>query len=188
MKKGLLLIVLSLVSACASNLPVEIETAIQDSPALEDVLQKPQAYIGRQIRWGGSIASIKNKDNETWIEIVARELSGRGRPIDGDKTSGRFIAKVSQFLDPEIYSKGRLVTIYGELAGSQDGKIGDQSYVFPLVNSKTAYLWTEYRDPPQNSYFHSPYYRGGYYDPIWDPYWDLRWWGRYYYGDPRFGY
>ncbi len=188
MKQGLFLIVLTFLSACASNLPVEIKMPIEDSPLLLDVLQKPEVYQDEQIRWGGSIASIKNKESETWVEIVSRTLDSSGRPIKDDNTSGRFIAKVKQFLDSEIYSKGRLITIYGELAGSQNGKIGDQSYVYPLVNSKTAYLWAEYREPPQNLYPHSPYYRRGYYDPFWDPHWDLHWRGRYFYGNPRFEY
>lgn len=186
--KNLLLItavlLTGLISGCASNLPVEITTPITGSPLISEVLQATEIYQGKSVRWGGSIASIENKKDETWIEIVSRELNRNGRPKKSvNKTAGRFLAKVDQFLDPEIYIKGRLITIVGELAGSQGGKIGDQPYKFPIVHSKTAYLWTEYPDPPRYPHYGRPYY-----DPYWDPYWSRHWHHRFFYRDPYFWY
>ena len=181
--KRLFVITLLFLTGCASNLPVELTTPIEGSPQVSEVLQNIDAHNGELVRWGGSIASIDNKENETWVEIVSRELNRSGRPKRSDQTSGRFLAKVNDFLDPEIYKNGRLVTIYGELAGGQDGKIGEQSYTFPVVNSKKAYMWSEYRDP-----LSAPYYRRPYYDPFYDPYWDLHYRHRYFYGHPHYWY
>ena len=180
--KRLFLITLLFLTGCASNLPVELTTPIEGSPQVSEVLQNFDAHKGELVRWGGSIASVENKEDETWVEIVSRELNRSGRPKSSDQTDGRFLAKVSQFLDPEIYKKGRLVTIYGELAESQDGKIGERSYTFPVVNSKKAYMWAEYRDLPQH-----PVHRR-YYDPFWDPYWIYHRRLQHYYGYPRYRY
>ena len=184
--KILFLITLLFLTGCASNLPVELTTPIEGSPQVSEVLQNLGAHKGELVRWGGSIASIENKEDETWVEIVSRELNRSGRPKSSDQTDGRFLAKVSKFLDPEIYKKGRLITIYGDLTGSQDGKIGEQSYTFPVVNSQKAYMWAEYRDPLPTHYYHR------FYDPYWGTYWDP-FWGmhprrHYLRRDPRYWY
>ena len=181
--KKLFLVGVLFLTGCASNLPVEITTPIKGSPQISEVLQNIDVHKSKQVRWGGSIASIENKKDETWLEVVSRDLKRSGRPKSSDETAGRFLVIVSQFLDPEIYTKGRLITVYGELAGSREGKIGEQPYTFPIVNSKTAFMWAEYRDPPPHHYFHRRYY-----DPFWDPYWDPYWRRRFYYSDPRFWY
>jgi outer membrane lipoprotein len=179
-KRGLLISILIaawFISGCASKLPQEITTHVEGSPNISDVSENSDKYKGQFVRWGGSIASIEKKEDETWLEVVSRELERHGRPENSDQSAGRFLARVNQFLDPEIYSRGRLITIYGELVGTRDGKIGDKPYKFPVVKSKTAYLWAEYRDLPAYPYYHRPYY----YDPFRDPYWDLRWRRHYYY-------
>lgn len=188
--KNLFLIVTSLlsgfISGCASNLPVEITTPITDNPLISEVLPATETYEGKLVRWGGSIVSLENKKDETWIEVVSRELNRNGRPKKSvNRTEGRFLAKVYQFLDPEIYKKGRLITLYGTLAGSQDGMIGDQPYKFPVVHSKTTHLWAEYPDPPRYPRYY-PHYGWPYYDPYWDPY--GHWQHRFFYGHPRYWY
>jgi len=177
-KRGLLISILSVsgfISGCASHLPQEITRPVEGSPMISEVTGNVDQYKGQAVRWGGSIVSIENKKDETWVEVVARDLGRNGRPIKSDQTEGRFLAKINQFLDPEIYSKGRLITVYGELTGAQEGMIGEKPYTFPVVKSKSAYLWAEYRDPPP--YYYRPYF----YDPYWDPYWDLRWRRHLYY-------
>ncbi len=184
--KRLFLVTLFLLTGCANNLPVEISTPVEGSPQLAEVLQDLDAYKGKIVRWGGSIASVENKKDETWVELVSRELSRNGRPKDNDRSEGRFLAKVSKFLDPEIYKKGRLVTVYGELAGGQEGVIGEKPYIFLVVKTKKILMWTEYRDPPPTPYYHR------YYDPYWGTYWDP-YWGLYsrrhfFHRDPRYWY
>ena len=36
--------------------------------------------------WGGTIASVENRKDETWLEIVARELGSSGRPRETDRS------------------------------------------------------------------------------------------------------
>ncbi len=178
MNSRILLVLFGLLSGCASNLPKEISTPPDNNPTVEEILQDTEPYLGTFLRWGGSIASVENRKDETWLEIVARALDSRGRPEKSDQSPGRFLARVDQFLDPEIYRKGRLVTVYGVLEGIKEGKIGEQPYSFPVVRAKTVYLWAEYREPPPLPRYYWPYY-----DPFWDPFWPHRY---YWYRDPRF--
>ncbi len=182
-----LLVIAGFISGCASNLPLEITTPIENSLRIPEVLENSDAYKSELVRWGGSIVSIENRKDETWVEIVSRELGRNGRPKSNDHTDGRFLAKINEFLDPEIYKKGRLLTVYGELAGSRDGKVGEKPYSFPVVNSKKAYMWAEFREPLPYPYIHSPYY-DPFRDPYWDPYWNHHRRLQYYYGHPRYWY
>ncbi len=172
---SIFILLFTLISGCASNIPVEISTPVVDSPTVPQALVYPKFTEQKAVRWGGSIARVENKPSETLIEIVSKRLDRNGRPVSDDKTDGRFIAIVDGFLDPLIYSEGRLVTVHGQLSGLQAGKIDQREYQFPLVNSSTVYLWEEYMEVQQ------PVYPPGYwpyYDPFWDPYWHRRgFWG-----------
>lgn len=174
--RNLILIILLSLSGCASHLPLEITSSIEGSPEVSEALQGLEQHKGKLVRWGGTIASIENREDETWLEIVSRRLGRNGRPTQDDQSEGRFLVRMDQFLDPEIYSEGRLVTVHGELVGHQQGKIGDKPYTFPVIISKTLYLWEEYLEPQQ-------LYPPGYW-PYYDPYWDLYWHRRHFWG-PR---
>lgn len=175
--KMLWLFMLFFLGGCASNLPKEITSAIETSPSLSEARQDFEQTKGQLVRWGGSIAAIENKNDETWLEVVSQSLSSQGKPQKSDKTEGRFIVKIDQFLEPEIYRKGRLITVYGAIVEEHDGKIGEQPYRFTVVKAEKAYLWTEFKEIEP-----LPYYRNPYYDPFLDPYWDLRWRRHFIYG------
>ena len=74
--------------------------------------------IGQRVRWGGSIANTEPGKNETCIEIVSHPLDSNARPLDTDMTWGRFIACAPDFYDPEVYAKGREVTVIGNIQGT----------------------------------------------------------------------
>ena len=117
------------------------------------------AFQNQNIRWGGRIISVENKESTTWIEILANPLNRYGRPGSNDDYQGRFIAKIDGFLDPEHYSKDRKLSIYGTIDTELVKKIDDHSYSYPLVSAKAYYLWpknrtTRYRYPYYYNYFY----------------------------------
>ncbi len=136
----LLTILPLLLVGCAGKQPM---ASIEQNTPITEVLQDINAHQGEQVMWGGTIAAIENKQGETWLEIVSRDLKSSGRPKRSDTTGGRFIAKITTFLEPEIYHNGRAVTVVGRLTGSQAGFIGEHGYVFPVVTSGEVQLWPE---------------------------------------------
>jgi outer membrane lipoprotein len=165
------LLFILLLGGCASNIPIEIREPPMWSPLLSQAQANPKAYQGQPVRWGGNIVSAENKPNDTWIEVLAKELGSEGRPVAGDESVGRFVVRVSGFLDPAVYRKDRQVTVYGKLEGLETRKIGDLPYAYPLIKAEKIYLWPEYsRD--RYPYYYYPY---GY-----PPY--------YYYPYPRFNF
>lgn len=131
-----------------------------------EVRAAPQQYLGATVRWGGDIVKVHNRQSETLIEIVGRRLDSQGRPRAEDQSLGRFLAKVTGFLDPAIYAAGREVTVRGQLEGTIEQPIGEFPYRYPVVRAEHVQLWPTRPQPP-------PY---PYYDPFWyDPWYPWGW-------------
>lgn len=168
-----LLLLQLLLAGCASNLPQAIREPPPEDLALSRVRQDPEAYIGQAIRWGGTIAGVDNRAEETCLEVVGRDLQSSGKPISTDSSHGRFLACINQFLDPVIYKDGRLVTVAGTLEAVERKPVGEYPYVYPVVQVRNLHLW---QIEPERVYYEP--------DPFWyDPFWP----GPYYYRYPRFG-
>jgi outer membrane lipoprotein len=168
MKIFSLLLALTL-AGCASDIPRPIREAPDERIQLAQALKNPEQYRATTVRWGGAIASVENRQDETWVEIVEQQLGHEGYPRNADKSAGRFLARVNGFLDPAIFAPKRLVTIVGVLDGNNTRTIGQHPYTFPVVHVEHIYLWPIPDKALHYHYSHSPYW----YDP-WYP------WGRPY--------
>ncbi len=132
--------------ACQSTVPIDIRDPPPGSPSLTEVLGNESAFQGVRVRWGGTIVSVKNRENDTLFEILGKALGGSGEPLSADHTLGRFMVRVQGFLDPAIYRPSRAVTVYGSLEKPLEDRIGERSYTFPVVSSQTLYLWPDEPD------------------------------------------
>ncbi|MGB9822374.1 Slp family lipoprotein, partial [Thermodesulfovibrio sp.] len=70
-----------------------------------------------------------------------------GYPEEGDTSEGRFIVISKNFLDCELYTKGRLLTVVGKFKGLKEGKIDTMPYTFPLIEAQATYLWKKRYKP-----------------------------------------
>lgn len=137
----LLLSSLSLLGGCASNVPKAINTAPEQDISLTQARAAIETYQGAVVRWGGTIAGVENRAEQTLIAIVARPLESGGRPFDTDQSPGRFLARFQGFLDPAIFAEERQLTVRGTLVGEETGAIGEYEYRFPVVDVEVYYLW-----------------------------------------------
>ena len=129
-----------------------------ENPGLEAVRANIERYIGAEVRWGGVVASVENRTDETWIEIVRYPLREDARPRSGGLSDGRFIASFRRFLDPVVYQVGRPLTVVGTIRDKVERPIGDYDYLFPIVAVEGSYLWQSDREYE---------YPGPYYPPPW---------------------
>jgi len=173
---GLLLALL--LGACASQVPLNIREAPANNPSLGEVREHPADYLGRPVRWGGTLIETGNREDATRLVVLARPLSKAGQPEFTDNSAGRFIALVPEFLDPKVYAPERRVTVTGTLLRTEAGKVGDYPYTYPVVQAQAWYLWPREVERPYGYYdpwyddpwFHDPwYYRPWYHDP-WYPF------------------
>jgi outer membrane lipoprotein len=152
-----------LFAGCASPVPEPIRQAPEGQPQPDEVRADAGRFQGATVRWGGVIASVNNRAQDTLIEVVSRPLSRGGRPQLTDVTQGRFLARVPGFLDPAVYAPGREITVTGAVAGVESRAVGDYPYPYVRVDATMHYLWAA-REPVRD-----PYYSPWWYDP-WYPY------------------
>ena len=172
-------VALLLLGGCAtSQVPEGIRDSALPSPAVAEVQQQPATFIGRRVRWGGSILNVHNARETTSIEILARPLNGSGEPDDTAGGLGRFIVELPGFKDPAEYPKERRLTVVGPLARMETRDVGDYPYPYPVVTGETWYLWP---NPPSDVTpwpYDYPWYRP-WYGPWLGP-WSGPWYGPWY--------
>jgi len=138
---------------------------------------------GTQVRWGGEIIKTEPGPQQTCFFVLSRPLDSQARPESGNagESEGRFVACRAGFYDPEVFTRGRELTVTGTLHGTVSKKVGDYDYAYPRVEANVVYLW-----PKHQRYAAYP---PGYYDPFWGPgfgpYWGSPWGYGGYWGGPR---
>ena len=166
----LLLLAVSILQACVTPLPDTLSKPAPNDPGIKNVRANLAQNLNKVIRWGGTIVSIQNQTKDTLIEVVERSLDSSGRPETSGPSGGRFIAKVTQFLDPEVFDSGAQVTVHGVVTGSETRRIGDHHYLYPLIKVQTLHRW----EPEPIYYPHYYPYSPFWYDPWFPHYYPRR--------------
>ncbi len=131
-------------------------------------LQDAGNAAGSEVRWGGEIIETVPAADHTCIYALSRPLDRSARPQPEKESMGRFVACHAGFYDPEIFAKGREITVTGSVDGSITRKVGDYPYPYPRVAADNIYLWpvkAAIRHTPMGMY--GPYWGPGYWDPFW---------------------
>ena len=171
MNKTMLLIpLIATLTACATA-PVPLKGEFSTLKPSESI---DGSHSGEHVRWGGEIIKVEPTESSTCFEVLSRELDSTARPGRRDASDGRFIACRSGFYDPEVFTKGRELTVVGSVSGTQVGRVGQFDYTYPRVAADAIFLWP--RRPlviEQRSAW--PY------DPFWGPGFGP-WWGGGFWG------
>jgi len=157
-----------LLSACSSHIPAEISQAPEGAPGVAQVRANTDAYLSQKVRWGGVILDTENKQQSSWLTIVAFPLNDNGRPQLSAQSPGRFIAIVDEFLEPLVYNSDREITVRGRLLRTETRKVGEFPYTYPVIQVKRYHLWPE---RPKVDPDYPPYW---WYDPWYPPYYYWR--------------
>ncbi|HKX56639.1 MAG TPA: Slp family lipoprotein, partial [Xanthomonadales bacterium] len=142
LKPILVFLLTSLGLTACTTVPTQLQGEYADvSPARVE-----PASFGTAVRWGGIIIDAKNEPNRTCFEVLSRELDNYMRPKVEDLTSGRFIACKDGFYDPEVFAKGREVTLVASITGIEEHKVDEFNYRYPLLEVSDLVLWEERQD------------------------------------------
>lgn len=155
---------------CASKLPQTIAEAPVESISAGQVQQKPDAFAGKQVRWGGEILEVGNSERYTDVLVVGRELEKDGQPIEGSQVDARFIARFPGFREPSDFPEGKLLTVSGTLSGVEVRNVGEYPYTYPVVSVLEYHRWPEKKVYDRYPYYYPPYYG-------WGRYPGHSWWG-----------
>jgi len=138
------------------------------NPALAAVQHDPDKYQNRLVTWGGTIIDSEVKQKLTSLVILAKSLDDHAAPVETDRSLGRFIARLEGFHDPAILARGRSITVTGPVTGTEQRKIDEHDYTYPVVSVERTYLW------PIKKVI-------GVYDDLWLDLWFAPWYYPYWY-------
>ena len=124
------------VCSCAHVISEESLKIVDKSVKVEDIFSITEQLEGKTVLIGGMILNVKNEEKLTYIEVIEKPIDSLGYPQDTDISRGRFIIVYDGFLDSAIYSKGKYVTVVGEIGGTIVGKIEKANYKYPVIKCK----------------------------------------------------
>jgi outer membrane lipoprotein len=160
----LALLLAVLAAGCAATAPISPALKTQAQPVkFEELQANPEQFQGETVILGGQIIDATPTPEGTQVTVLQTKTEDAERPEGADTSLGRFIALYKGFLDPQIYAKGRQVTVAGKVAGKRMEKLGQVDYAYPLIRAEQVYLWPR----PQPAYYAPYYYPWG---PYWGPY------------------
>jgi outer membrane lipoprotein len=137
----LLVFLIFILFSCTSIIAPELKKEITLDVTLAQVQKKPDLFKEKTVMWGGRILRGTNKKEGTLFEILALPLDKKGRPKQVDESFGRFLAIYKGYLDIAIYTKGREITIIGEIKETKIKPIGKFDYKYPLLEARKVHLW-----------------------------------------------
>jgi len=139
--KFVLLTFVSLLLSCASTPDFDI-TGVDQSLTPQSVVTEPEISRGKIALWGGTILDTQNLKDSTRIEVLAYPLDSSRRPLLENKPLGRFVLHYQGYLEPTTYAQGRILTVLGEVTGTQSGNVGESKYTYAVISSQQLHLWS----------------------------------------------
>ena len=150
--------------SCSAHIPPEIKQPLEGAPSVAQVREAAASHLSQTVRWGGVILDIENKQESSWLTVVAFPLDDDGEPRTSEQSTGRFIVIVEEFLEPFVYSPDREITVIGQLLRMETFDVGEFSYEYPVIQAKHYFIWPVREEPVYIDY--PPYW---WYEP-WYPY------------------
>ena len=165
LKSGMLVLVLALAGCATTSEPGD------SSPIpFTQIKSSPDSFRGQTVVLGGEVLAAKRLKDATRIEVLQLPLSGSTPVTDLTQSQGRFLALQREFLDPATIPRGTLITVTGEVTGSQTMPLDETDYTYPVIEVRELKVWPQMAEAPLYPYRPYPYYYP-YWGPMWGPYW-----------------
>lgn len=156
----LLLVSYGVVNGCAPTFSRQLRQRAVVPVPFRELLAKGGDYEGELVVLGGHILKTLNEPDGSQVTILQAPLDSRDKPKSQDLSEGRFLVRTKEFLDPEIYSKGRKVSVLGRFSGVLAQELGNRLYPYPVIEVEELRLWPkeEPRIRPHWDYWHDPWH------------------------------
>ena len=149
--------ILALLAVGCSVMPARVEQEALPEMPFTELIRQAGNYLGRTVIVGGYVVKVQNLKDGTKILAVQAPLGSGREPKAKDLSQGRLILVDNGFLDPEVYTKDRKITVGGKILGSSATDKNPEPYPYLRVAIDEIYLWPVPRHLPV--------------DPYWDPWW-----------------
>lgn len=128
-----------LVGGCATPVIRDVPTVVDIAPL--DVQQSPGRYDGADVIWAGRIVDFQNLAERSEVEVVAYPIDRDQQPLTEAPSEGRFLLVLPGYVEALDYEVGRHLTVHGTLAGTQEGRVQEQSYLYPVIRGISVHVW-----------------------------------------------
>jgi outer membrane lipoprotein len=157
------------IAACAV-MPAHVRNEAISGVPFNSLIQNASQYTGRTVILGGYVVEVQNEHDISRIIAIQAPLGIGEEPKSRDLSQGRLILENRGFLDPEVYTKGRKITVAGTILGSSATEKNPVQFPYLRIMVTQIYLWQKER--PIES---APYWW------YWPPYpyyypWGWRYW------------
>jgi outer membrane lipoprotein len=135
-----------LASGCATPvISKNVRGELTPNVTFKSVLSDPDAHKGERVLWGGEVLGLKNEKGGSTLEVLQEPIDTEGAPTLPDKSQGRFLAFVDQYLDPAVYTHRKQVTVAGRVRGKQVTPLGKElmEYSYPVLDAEHLYIWAK---------------------------------------------
>jgi outer membrane lipoprotein len=159
-------------AGCAPALSREFRRHVVPRFPFQELLEEAEAHKGERVILGGYILETVNEPGGSLLTMLQAPLNSQNKPKSQDLSEGRFLVRTEKFLDPEIFSKGRKLTVGGKVSGALPRPLGNRTYQYPVIEAEELHLWPkEVRyGTPYDPYFydwHYPWYDHPYHPCPW---------------------
>ena len=158
MKSTFAILACALLLMSCSVMSKQVRKEAVSGPSFDVLVNDVEQYRDQITIVGGHVLKVKNESNSTEITALQVPLQSGDRPGSKDHSKGRLIISTSQFLDPEIYAKGRKITVAGKIIGSSRDEAGAAPFPYLKLDAIELHLWPQY----QTQRYYYPYD-----DPFW---------------------
>lgn len=140
----------------------------------DELIKDIDQYRGQTVVLGGYVLEVQNQKDQSVMTALQVPLQTGDKPAPKDRSRGRLIITYKGFLDPEVYSKERKITLAGKIIASSQDKPDTAPYPFLELEGREIHLWPIVKE----------YRRDYFYD---DPFYPYPWyWHRYPHRHPRY--
>lgn len=135
-------LILTVISGCAYPISKNLRAAANPDLTLPMVVQNAKPYLGSIAIWGGIIFEVMNPPEGTEITIIQTPLGSDGY-ANLRIPQGQFIAKTDKHLNPEIYRKGKKITLAGVITGVREKELRFMKIPYPEIKIMQLHLWED---------------------------------------------
>ncbi len=146
MKSLVAILVCSAILVSCGVISPQVQKTSVSVPSFEVLVRDVAQYRDQTVILGGYLLEVQNKPDQTVMTALqVVPLSSGQKPGAKDRSQGRLIIVSTQFLDPEIYTKGRKITVAGKVIGSSQNETNTEPYAYLRLEAIEVYLWPQYR-------------------------------------------
>jgi outer membrane lipoprotein len=156
----ILLLFYGSLDGCAPTFSRQLQQGASPPGSFQELVEHGAGHEGELVILGGYILQTSNEPDGSLLSILQAPLDSRDEPKSQDLSEGRFLVRTKEFLDPEIYGKGRKISVAGKVSGILPQPLGNRLYQYPVVGAEELHLWPkeERYTRPYWDYWHYPSY------------------------------